>query len=70
MAMMKKYDDIDYIEYGDSGLIPMPDGWYYDKRNDYTIDPNGVVYDREGNIFYDPTEEDEYRFEVEEYDWF
>lgn len=48
----------DYMELGDSGLIPQDDGWYMEKSTGNMIDPEGRVYDASGEKVYDPSEDD------------
>ena len=48
------------MEYGDSGIIALEDGWFLETKTGNTIDPVGRVYDKTGELIYDPT--------IEEYD--
>lgn len=52
--MPKKHDSSDHMELGDTGIIPMEDGWFKNTRTNQTMDPDGCVYDEHGNIIYDP----------------
>lgn len=47
----------DFMELGDSGLVPQEDGWYLDTHTGNRIAPNGCVFDSEGEIVFDPEEE-------------
>jgi hypothetical protein len=33
----------DFIEIGDSGLVPAKDGWFWDKHREVYVDPDGDV---------------------------
>lgn len=46
------------MELGESGLVPLKDGWYLEKTTGNRIDPSGRVYNTIGEIILDPTEED------------
>lgn len=50
----------DHMELGDTGMIPEEDGWYKDKRNGNRVDPEGRVYDNEGEMIWDPVLDEEY----------
>lgn len=60
----------DFMEMGDSGIVPLKDGWFLNKNTGETIDPHGVIYNKEGDVVYDPSDEDANRFDPEEYDFF
>lgn len=63
--------DGDFMEYGDSGLIPLPDGWFFDKITKQSIDPSGCVYDENGDLIYDPLEETtESLYEKDNYEFY
>jgi hypothetical protein len=63
--------DDDYMELGHSNLIPSKDGWYINKITEERIDPNGFIFDKDGNLVHDPFD-DEYQlhYNREEYDFF
>lgn len=67
---MKKHDDIDYMEIGDTGLVPLPDGWFLERYTGYTISPDGIVFDKDGEVFYDPFENEYNEVADDEYDWY
>lgn len=49
--------DSDYMEIA-GGLIPEEDGWMVDKFTGNRVDPEGRVFDRYGELLFDPGEED------------
>lgn len=51
---MKFNGNSDFMEVG-NGLIPLEDGWYFDKETGYRVNPEGQVFDGNECIF-DPTE--------------
>lgn len=51
--------DNDFMEIGDSGLVPQKDGWFYNKNTDEMIDPDGRVWDIEGELVHDPKWDEE-----------
>lgn len=44
----------DYMELGNSGLIPIKDGWFLDSETGNKIDPSGRVFDENHKLIYDP----------------
>lgn len=38
----------DFMEMGESGLIPLPDGWWLHKPSGHRISPGGDIFDRDG----------------------
>jgi hypothetical protein len=44
----------DFMELGDSGLVPISDGWLLNTYTKETIDPEGRVYDKFGEVVFDP----------------
>ncbi|HJS83541.1 MAG TPA: hypothetical protein VJ742_11980 [Nitrososphaera sp.] len=45
----------DFMELGNSGLIPLPDGWFLDQETGSRVDPEGRIYDKQGELIHDPT---------------
>jgi hypothetical protein len=67
---MTNYDN-DHMDLGDSNLVPIKDGWYINKVTKERIDPNGFVFDEDGNLVYDPFERKlSLNYNREEYDFF
>jgi hypothetical protein len=63
--------DNDFMELGDTNLVPMPDGWFLNKETGETIDPNGYVYDKSGEVIFDPFEEvDGSNHYDDDYEWY
>jgi hypothetical protein len=66
-------NDDDWIELGDSDLVPIKDGWLYNKDTKETIDPDGRVYADDGQVVFDPEEFDDaerYFFDDDDYEWY
>lgn len=49
--------DNDFMEYGDSGLVALPGGWFLNRRTKETVDPNGCVFNENGDLMYDPSKD-------------
>lgn len=49
----------DFIEFGESGLIPIQDGWFVNKANGDKIAPDGRVFNSSGDLIHDPSKVDE-----------
>lgn len=47
----------DFMEMGDSGLVPQKDGWFLDTRTGHRISPEGEEYDKEGELVGHPDED-------------
>jgi len=47
---MWPYLEDDFMEMGDTGLVPIGEGWYLNKANNHRIDPNGNEFDEDGNL--------------------
>lgn len=60
----------DAMEFGETGFQPTSDGWMINKNTGYARDPEGKVYDANGEVVFDPTEEDEYDQEEDDYEWY
>lgn len=43
----------DYMEYGDTNLIALPNGWFQDIDTGNKIDPEGRIYSRQGMLLQD-----------------
>jgi len=57
--MQNRWTEDDRMEIGESGLIPVQDG-FIEKKTGNFITTEGVIYDAEGELLYDPmTEEDD-----------
>lgn len=50
----------DYMELGDTGLVPIKDGWLLDERTGNTIDPDGRIYNKLNELVWDPFADEEY----------
>ena len=60
----------DFMEFGDSDLISIDNGWFLNKRTQEKIDPNGCVYNKDGDLIFDPKELDDIEdFRDGEYEW-
>lgn len=42
--------DDDFMEAGDSGLVPLAGGWWLHKPSGNKISPEGKIYDNSGSI--------------------
>ena len=49
----------DYMEIGDTGWVPIKGGAFYNRYTEQTMDADGRIFDRFGELEYDPTEEDQ-----------
>jgi len=65
---MPKYSDDDHIEFGESGLVPTNDGGFVNVNTGEVIDADGCIYDKDGEVIYDP-EEHYGEFDSDEYEW-
>lgn len=45
--------DDDFIEFGETGLVPQKDGWFFNKKTGERIDPDGRVFDESGELVKD-----------------
>ena len=63
--------DSDFMELGDTNLVPIKDGWLLDKSSGNKIDPYGRVFDSNGEIILDPKDfkESARLYTKEDYDW-
>lgn len=50
---MSLWDD-DFMEIGDSGWVPVAEGFFKNKYNNHIIDEMGREYDENGDLIYDP----------------
>lgn len=48
----------DFMEIGDSHLVPQKDGWFLNMKTKELYDPEGRIYNGEFDLVYDPTEDD------------
>jgi len=48
------YIEDDFMEIGTSGWVAVGENLYKNIINNHTIDKDGVEYDAEGNVVYDP----------------
>jgi len=61
----------DEIEIGNTGFTTTDDGWLINKRTGHKRDPEGRLYDGEGELIFDPFEDEDYEYEdEEEYEWY
>lgn len=51
------YIEDDFMEIGNSGWVAVGEKLYKNMINNHTIDENGIEYDAQGNIVYDPRED-------------
>lgn len=49
--------DNDFIELGDSNLVPIDNGWFLNKETKDKIDSDGRVFNEAGELIFDPTED-------------
>lgn len=63
--------DGDFMEFGDSDLVPIDGGWFLNKKTKEKIDPNGRVFDQFGELIFDPKELDDFGGSIldDEYEW-
>jgi hypothetical protein len=61
--------DKDFMEFGDSNLIPIENGWFINKETKFKIDPNGRVFNTNGELIFDPSDKEDSIIEDDEYDW-
>lgn len=47
----------DHMELGDSGFVPMEDGWVKNVKTGVTIAPDGRVFNEKGDLIEDPEED-------------
>lgn len=52
-------EEDDFIEFGSTGWVPGRDGTFRNKETGQTMDSDGRVYDRFGELERDPTEDQE-----------
>jgi hypothetical protein len=57
MSQINNGDD-DYMEIGDSGWIPIAEGWFFNRKTRHSIDDLGYEYDENGNLISDPNDID------------
>ena len=62
----------DNMEIGDTGFVSRSDGWMENQYNGFVRDPEGRIYDAEGELIFDPEDlEEEYIDEDDEdYEWY
>jgi hypothetical protein len=48
--MSPRFED-DFMEFGESGLVPVREGWY-DKKNNIFILEDGTIVDEDGELIY------------------
>jgi len=64
-------NNADDMEIGDSGFVSRSDGWMENKYNGFIRDPEGRIYDNEGDLVWDPLDEEDYIDEEEDdYEWY
>jgi len=51
------YED-DFMEIGNTGWVPVREGFWYNKYTKHTMDEMGREFDESGNLVYDPTHDD------------
>lgn len=66
----KPSSENDVMEIGDTGLIPLADGWFKDSMTGFQIDPSGKVYDTSGVLVFDPDDESESLYDEDDYEWY
>lgn len=67
------YEEDDFMEIGETGLIPLKDGWFYNKKTKESIGPNGIIYDEHGEVVYHPfLDEEDYDqpYTEDDYEWY
>lgn len=47
-------EETDHMEIGNTGWIPIAEGWFMNKLNGHSIDDIGREYDAQGKLIYDP----------------
>lgn len=50
--------DDDYMELGNTGLVAIENGWLLDTKTGNKIDGEGRVFDSEGELIYEPRDDD------------
>lgn len=51
--------DYDEVEFGDTGLTAQSDGSYYNKYTKERITEDGKVFDKDGELIYDPDDDED-----------
>lgn len=51
--------DDDFMELGDTGWVPIKDGWFYNVNTQRKRDPEGKEYTKYGELLYDPKEDND-----------
>lgn len=51
---MKPSDHNDYMEIGETGWMPVAEGWFFNKNTRHSIDELGREYDENGDLIFDP----------------
>lgn len=64
------YQNADDMEIGDTGFVSREDGWMENKYNGFVRDPEGRIYDSEGELVFDPSDEEDYIDAEEDYEWY
>jgi len=64
----------DFVEFGESNLIPIENGWFLNKKTKEKIDPDGRVFNEKDELVFDPNEFDKELLENkwyldQEYEW-
>jgi len=54
---MSQFADDDYMEIGETGWVPSGHGTFINKYTGHIIDESGIEYDTEGNIVYNPEDQ-------------
>lgn len=45
----------DHMEMGGSGMVPLENGWWLDTATGNKIDEEGKVFNKEGDLIWDPS---------------
>ncbi len=53
---MWPYSEDDHMELGETGWVPSKNGSYINIYNNHTIDEMGREFDENGDLIYDPSE--------------
>lgn len=48
----------DHMELGETGIVPLENGKFLNKQTGETVDSKGRVFDKFGELIYDPESDD------------
>lgn len=65
----------DFMELGDSGMVPTKDGWILNKDTSEKMDPDGRIFDMDGEMIFDPEDFsyddfEGFEWQDDDYEWY